>query len=59
MDAGYYWATIKHTGEMEVIEVWDWCGMMTVTRMGEEQTLELDQVEIIEAIPRPAHSPRG
>jgi hypothetical protein len=55
---GYYWARIKHTGELEIVEISgvrlsDDRVVFVVSRIGDEQTLELDQVEIVKAIPVP------
>lgn len=46
---GYYWAKIKHTGEIEIVEIMGGA----VLRTGEEQIMELDQVTVIERVAPP------
>jgi hypothetical protein len=48
MSPGYYWALIKHTGEIEIVEIGD---ADIVFRMGDEMTLELSQIVIVKSVP--------
>ncbi len=54
---GYYWARISQRGgEPEIVEIstvtyQDGSQGCIVSIMGDEQTLELDQIEIVKAIP--------
>jgi hypothetical protein len=56
IEEGDYWAKIKHTGELEVVQITgaeQINGRCSVTRTGCEQLMDLDQVEIISPVVRP------
>lgn len=53
MKDGYYWATIKHTGAREIVEI---SPGDCVARMAEEQILGLDQIENVVPVAPEAHS---
>lgn len=51
---GCYWARIRSTGQVDIVEIgWTQSGRCVVLRFGDEQALDLDQVEIIEAVKPP------
>jgi catalase len=48
MSPGYYWALISHTGEIEIVEILE---NDIVLRIGENQPLEMSQIEVVKNIP--------